>query len=123
MSILVSLGISFRSASTVPAGNLAKASSVGANTVNGPGPFKVGTRPAAVRAAASVLKDPAETAYERMFFSSTKIFLKEKILTVSTMSAILKDEKLLADFMPTEKAAMTSMDANRTATDFIIFSS
>ena len=91
--------------------------------MNGPGPFKVGTRPAAVRAAASVLNDPAETAYERMFFSSTKIFLKEKILTVSTMSAILKDEKLLADFMPTEKAAMTSMDANRTATDFIIFSS
>ena len=35
------------SVSTVPAGSLANASSVGANTVNGPGPLSVSTRPAA----------------------------------------------------------------------------
>ena len=35
----------FKRLSTVPAGSLAKAASVGANTVNGPGPFSVSTRP------------------------------------------------------------------------------
>ena len=33
--------------SSVPAGSLANASSVGANTVNGPAPLRVSTRPAA----------------------------------------------------------------------------
>ena len=47
-------------------GSLANASSVGAKTVNGPGPLSVGTRPAAVRAAASVLNDPAPTAVSTM---------------------------------------------------------
>ena len=41
---------------------MAKAASVGANTVNGPLPFRVSTRPAAFTAATSVLKDPAEAA-------------------------------------------------------------
>ena len=50
------MGVSANKASTVLAGNLAKASSVGANTVNGPGPFNVSTKPAAVIAAAKVLK-------------------------------------------------------------------
>jgi hypothetical protein len=76
------LGISFNKASTVPAGSLAKAASVGAKTytdtseeynlekkfyehgltVKGPFPFRVGTNPAAVKAAARVLKLPADTA-------------------------------------------------------------
>jgi hypothetical protein len=42
---LVKAGISFKRASTVPGGSFAKASSVGAKTVNGPGPFKVSTSP------------------------------------------------------------------------------
>src|SRR4029453_15782130 len=41
------------SASTVPFGSLAKAVLVGAKTVNGPGPCKVSTRPAAFTAATS----------------------------------------------------------------------
>ena len=47
-------------------GILANAASVGANTVNGPGPFNVVTRSAAFSAAASVLKLPAETAVSTM---------------------------------------------------------
>ena len=41
--------------STVPAGSLAKAALVGANTVNGPVLFNVSTRPAAFTAATSVV--------------------------------------------------------------------
>ena len=52
--------------STVPAGSLAKASSEGANTVNGPAPFSVSPRSAAVTAATSVLKLPAATAVSTM---------------------------------------------------------
>jgi len=50
----------------VPAGSLAKASSVGAKTVKGPGPFNVSTRSAALRAAARVLNEPAATAVSTM---------------------------------------------------------
>ena len=57
---------SLSSVSTVPAGSLAKASSVGAKTVNGPSPLRVSTRPAASRAAASVVKSPAATAVSTM---------------------------------------------------------
>ena len=60
--IEVSLGMSFRRASTVPGGSLANAASVGAKTVNGPALLRVGTNPAAVKAAARVLKEPAATA-------------------------------------------------------------
>ena len=49
---------------TVPAGSLANAASVGANTVNGPADFRVETKPAAPRAAARVLKEPAPTKIE-----------------------------------------------------------
>ena len=58
----VSFALSSRSASTVPAGSLANAASVGANTVNGPLPESVSTRPAAFTAATRVLKLPASTA-------------------------------------------------------------
>ena len=52
---IVALFSGFTSMSTVPAGSFAKASLVGANTVNGPGPFNVSTRPAALTAATSVV--------------------------------------------------------------------
>src|SRR5579863_1692084 len=62
MAFNLSLFSGLRSDSTVPAGSLLKASSVGANTVKGPLPFRVSARPAAWSAAAKVLKVPAATA-------------------------------------------------------------
>ena len=53
--MFVRAGISFKSASTVPAGNAAKAASVGANTVNGPSPDNTPSKSAAIIAASSVL--------------------------------------------------------------------
>jgi hypothetical protein len=46
----------------VPGGSLAKAPSVGAKTVKGPGLFKVSTRFAALTAVTKVEKPSAETA-------------------------------------------------------------
>jgi hypothetical protein len=59
--IAFSLDMHFRRSSTVPLGNLAKASSVGAKMVKDPSFFKVLTSPVAVATAASVLKVPAAT--------------------------------------------------------------
>src|SRR4051794_38816784 len=56
--------------SMVPAGSLAKASSVGASTVNGPVPFRVLTRSAAWTAATRVLNLPAPTAVSTRSFSA-----------------------------------------------------
>ena len=53
-------------ASTVPAGSLPNASSVGAKTVNGPSPESVSANPAAVTAATSVLNEPAAIAVSTM---------------------------------------------------------
>ena len=66
MPVSLALFSGLMSSSTVPAGSLAKASSVGAKTVNGPGDFMVSTRPAAPSAAARVLKVPAPTAVSTM---------------------------------------------------------
>ena len=52
----------------MPAGNLAKASLVGAKTVNGPGPSSVETRPAALTAATKVVWSLEFTAFWMMFF-------------------------------------------------------
>jgi hypothetical protein len=60
--------LSFRSDSTVPSGNFAKASSVGAKTVKGPSPCKVSTNPASVSAVANVLKVPASNAIDTISF-------------------------------------------------------
>ena len=57
----------FTSISTVPAGSLAKAASVGAKTVNGPGPWRVSTRPAAFTAATSVVWSFEAAAFSTMF--------------------------------------------------------
>src|SRR4029450_2256725 len=54
--------------STVPAGSLPNAALVGANTVNGPGPCSVSTRPAALTAATSVVWSFEFTAFWTMFF-------------------------------------------------------
>src|SRR5580698_4853189 len=54
------------SVSTVPAGSFANAALVGANTVNGPGPFSVSTNPAAFTAATSVVWSAEFTALSIM---------------------------------------------------------
>ena len=51
----LSLFSGFSSVSTVPAGSFSKAALVGAKTVNGPAPWSVSTRPAALTAATSVV--------------------------------------------------------------------
>src|SRR4051794_13726237 len=48
--------------SSVPAGRAANAASVGANTVYGPAPSSVSTRPAALTAVSRVLNEPASVA-------------------------------------------------------------
>src|SRR6185312_12735052 len=53
--------------STVPLGSAAKASLVGANTVNGPLPSSVSTRPAALTAATRVVWSLELTAFSMMF--------------------------------------------------------
>ena len=47
--------MSASTASIVPAGNAANAASVGANTVNGPGPANVPSRPAANTAISKIV--------------------------------------------------------------------
>ena len=64
----------FSNDSKVPIGNLAKASSVGANTVNGPALLSVLTRSAACTALTSVVNEPASTATSTMsFFEPAKV--------------------------------------------------
>src|ERR1019366_1952465 len=53
---------------TVPRGNLSKASLVGAKTVNGPGPSRVSTRPAALTAATRVVWSLEFRAFATIFF-------------------------------------------------------
>ena len=58
----------FSRASTVPAGSAAKASSVGAKTVNGPSPFRVSVRLVALSAVRRVVKSPFSFATSTMVF-------------------------------------------------------
>ena len=55
MLVSLSLFSGFSSVGTVPSGSLSKARLVGANTVKGPAPDNVSTRPAAFTAATSVV--------------------------------------------------------------------
>src|SRR4051812_17707619 len=57
---------SLRRPSSVPAGRAANAASVGANTVKGPLPWSVSTRPAALTAVSRVLNEPASVAVSTM---------------------------------------------------------
>ena len=66
--VRVALFSGFTRVSTVPAGSLPKAALVGANTVNGPLPSRVSTRPAAFTAATSVVWSLELTAFWMMFF-------------------------------------------------------
>src|SRR5438309_12045346 len=59
----MSLFSGMTSVSTVPAGSLPKAALVGANTVKGPAPESVSTRPAALTAATSVVWSFELTAF------------------------------------------------------------
>jgi hypothetical protein len=70
---LVSFALSASNASRVPGASFANASSVGANTVYGPGPFSVSTRPASVSARASVVKLPASTAVSTISFPAPAV--------------------------------------------------
>src|ERR1700729_766562 len=62
----VSLFCGMTRVSTVPAGSFAKASSVGAKTVKGPGLLSVSTRPPALTAATRVLWIGELTAFSTM---------------------------------------------------------
>ena len=73
---------------TVPAGSLAKASSVGAKTVNGPLPFSVSTRSVAWTAATNVLKDPVLTAVSTISFLVLIVKATAITLAVKEFSAI-----------------------------------
>jgi hypothetical protein len=66
----------------VPAGSFAKAESVGAKTVKGPGLFNVSTRFAAVTAVTSVSKLPAPTAVSTMSVGSRVCAIAEDIKMV-----------------------------------------
>src|SRR6202007_3411395 len=70
VSVLVSVALfsGLIRLSTVPAGSLPKAALVGANTVNGPLPSRVSTRPAALTAATRVVWAFELTAFWMMFF-------------------------------------------------------
>ena len=68
MSTSLSLFSGFSREASVSLGSLAKASSFGANTVNGPFPLRVSINPPAVSAAARVLKLPLLTAVSTISF-------------------------------------------------------
>src|SRR5665811_1622159 len=68
VSILVSSFLSCNKLSNAPEGSFANAASVGAKTVNGPGPLSVSTRSAACTAFTSVVKFSASIAVSTIFF-------------------------------------------------------
>src|SRR5688572_13195993 len=83
--------------STVPAGSLANASSVGAKTVNGPAPCSVSTSPAAFTAATSVVNVPAEDATPTMscvalVAEEPACAVEEKAMTSEAMAIFVKDD-------------------------------
>src|SRR6201988_1039936 len=67
MPVSLSLFSGFSSVGTVPAGSLSKAALSGANTVKGPLPCSVSTRPAALTAATSGVWSFELTAFSMMF--------------------------------------------------------
>src|SRR3954454_3905774 len=83
---------------TVPAGSLAKAWSVGANTVNGPGPSRVAVSPAALIAAVNVLNWPAATAVLTMSLSAVraKVLPAAKLTPTRAAAAILATRDFIA---------------------------
>ena len=64
----MSLFSGFSRSATAFSGSFAKAAFVGANTVNGPGPISVSTRPAALTAETSVVRLGAFEAFSTTLF-------------------------------------------------------
>jgi hypothetical protein len=73
----------------VAAGSFANASSVGANTVNGPAPFSVETRSAAVSAFASVVNMPAPPAVSTMSLSWARVWPASGPSVSSSATAVI----------------------------------
>jgi hypothetical protein len=91
---LIEAGARVRVRVTVPAGNLSKASFVGANTVKGPLLFKVSTSPAALTAATRVVWSAELTALstmsrERSMGAPPTIGFSESILFIICAEALL----------------------------------
>ena len=64
-------GMSASNESKVPSGSLPNASSVGANTVNGPSPDSTPSNSAACKAVTNVVKRPSSTAISTIFFDTS----------------------------------------------------
>ena len=84
----------------------ANASSVGANTVNGPSPESVSTRPASVTAATRVVKLPAPTATSTMVPGSSAIPSSE--VSVSSLVAGISAAFSSLASLPHATASMAS---------------
>ena len=80
------VGISSNKAPTVPSGNLLKASSVGANTVNEPSPDNTPSNSAACNAATRVVNLPSSTAISTILLPSSSYIMSEEVS--STTSSI-----------------------------------
>src|SRR5436309_10976764 len=119
--ILVSVGLlsGFTSVSTVPAGSLPKAALVGANTVNGPFPSSVSTRPAAFTAATRVVWSLELTAFWMMFLEGNiaapptiTVFSPDNSLFIIFLSSAVAGAITLAEMASAEKATADN-SANR----------
>ena len=87
--------MSFRRASIVPFGSAAKASSVGAKTVNGPSPFRVSVRFVALRAVRSVVKFPFSSATFTMVFVPSPCAVAVQVAALNNNRIIKARAKLL----------------------------
>src|SRR5271157_3144698 len=74
--------------SKVPLGSLAKASSVGAKTVNGPLPFNASTNPAAWMAATKVLNFPLAIATSTMVLGTCVGFEVGEIVFIAVGAGV-----------------------------------
>ena len=83
------VGISSNKPATVPSGNLPKASSVGANTVNDPSPDKTPSNSAACSAATRVVNLPSSTAISTILLPSSSYIISEEVS--STISSVEED--------------------------------
>ncbi|MHB8103898.1 MAG: hypothetical protein ACYDEF_17510 [Methanosarcina sp.] len=87
--------MSFRRASIVPFGSAAKASSVGAKTVNGPSPFRVSVRFVALRAVRRVVKSPLSFATSTMVFVPSSCAEAIQVAALKNNRIIKARDKLL----------------------------
>src|SRR4249920_3816672 len=85
----------FDSVSSVPAGSLANASFVGANTVKGPVPDNVSARPAAFTPATKVEKSGLLAAVSTIVFAAGVVVIVESAAVVGglVVAALLLEEQ------------------------------